>query len=307
MKQKQDLDYKQILAPYKELVDKELARLILDDDLPISGVLKESVSYSILNGGKRLRAILSLLSAEAVLKQREPMVFGSNPGAGLALAVELVHCGSLIHDDLPCMDDDDLRRGKATNHKVFGEANALLAGDFLMVYPLKVLADYTPMDYQRHLGSVQIEFLQAICDMIQGQALDLELSGHDDLKIDQVKKMDALKTGALLKASILLPAKLAGVSNEKLLALDLFATNLGLAFQIIDDVLDCSASTDQLGKTSQKDIKQNKHTYVKEYGVDKSKQIAWDLIDQAKQKILDSLIYADKLNLVADYVISRNN
>jgi len=307
MKQKQEVDYKQVLAPYKECVDKELARWILEGDFGLSGVLKEAVSYSILNGGKRLRAILSLLSAEAVLKQREPMSFSANPGAGLALAVELVHCGSLIHDDLPCMDDDDLRRGKATNHKVFGEANALLAGDFLMVYPLKVLADFTPPAYHNKLAPVQIEFLQAICAMIQGQAMDLELSQSQDLDIYEVKKMDALKTGALLKASITLPAKLAGVSLEKLEALDLFATNLGLAFQITDDVLDCSASTDQLGKTSQKDIKQNKHTYVKEYGIDKSKQIAWDLIDQAKQKILDSLIYADKLNLVADYVISRNN
>jgi geranylgeranyl diphosphate synthase type II len=307
MNQKLEVDYKQVLAPYKEIVDKELARLILENKFALTGILRDSVEYSILNGGKRLRAILSLISAEAVLKQREMMSFPANPGAGLALAIELVHCGSLIHDDLPCMDNDDLRRGKATNHKVFGDATALLAGDFLMVFPLKVLSDFTPPVYKSKISSVSLEFIEAISAMIHGQSLDLELSKASSLQISEVKKMDALKTGALLRASVVLPAKLAGVSEKKLQALEIYSTNLGLAFQIVDDILDCSATTAELGKTSQKDLQQNKHTYVKEYGIDKSKQIVRDLIDQAKQEVLDSLIYADKLNLVADYVISRNN
>lgn len=304
---KTKLDFKQIILPYKEDVEREIASFLLANQAALETQLRESVAYSVLNGGKRLRAILSLLTAEAVMRAEEKLPYHANPAGGLALAIELVHCGSLIHDDLPCMDDDDMRRGKATNHKVFGEATALLAGDFLMAYPIKALYDYSPVAVRPKLAEVQTEFVAAICKMIQGQALDLEFVNQERCDIEAIKHKDSLKTGALLKASITLAALLAGASEAKIQAFDFFASNLGQAFQIIDDVLDCTASTETMGKATGKDAGQNKHTYVKEYGIDQSKQIAQDLITAAKQKLLDTHVYADKLNLVADYVVSRNN
>lgn len=302
-------DIKSILKQYQSVIETELELLLKEpslNSLARSQAL-ESMRYSVMNGGKRLRAILALVTAEAVLKSETQINFKTNPASGFALAIELVHCGSLIHDDLPCMDDDDLRRGKPTNHKVYGEAIALLAGDTLLCYPLEVLLTKTPQAAHPQSNIVTLEFIQAIKDMIAGQALDLELPNKPDKTIEDLKYMQELKTGALLRASVRLAAILAEANEQQVIALDSYATKLGLAFQIADDILDYTASTEELGKTAGKDLKQNKFTFVQEHGLDSASKMALDLINSAKDDIDSVMIYTAKLNLIADYVISRNN
>lgn len=298
------INIKTLTKEYKPDFEKQLEVLVKDFE---DSKLNDSIKYSILNGGKRLRAILSLITAEAIKNSKDKIELSKNPALGLALSVELVHCGSLIHDDLPCMDNDDLRRGKPSNHKAFDEATALLAGDFLLCYPIEVLLSKTQNVDSFKLHQVSVEFSRAIRSMIAGQALDLELTGKEIHDIDLLKKMQALKTGALLKSSIRLAAIIADAKKEQIEALSFFADNLGLAFQIMDDILDQTASTEDLGKTAGKDLSQNKFTFVKEYGLEQAKLIATKLIEEAKDKILDIGIYPDKLLVVADYVISRNN
>ncbi len=302
-------DIKPILKQYQSVIESELELLLKEPALNHLAQSKtlEAIRYSVMNGGKRLRAILSLLTAEAILKSENQIDIKVNPGLGLALAIELVHCGSLIHDDLPCMDNDDLRRGKPTNHRVYGEAMALLAGDTLLCYPIEVLLNKTPASAQIKLKEITTEFIQAIRDMIAGQALDLELPLQEEKTIEDLKQMQALKTGALLRASVRLAAKLAGAAEAEIKALTSYAEKLGLAFQIADDVLDHTASTDQLGKTAGKDAEQNKFTYVQEYGIERASAMAKELIESAKADLDSIIIYADKLKLVADYVVYRNN
>jgi geranylgeranyl diphosphate synthase, type II len=298
------LNIKDLVKDYKSDIEKQLSLLLNELE---KSKLTESIKYSVLDGGKRLRAILALITAEAINNSKSKIELCKNPSLGLALAVELVHCGSLIHDDLPCMDNDDLRRGKPSNHKAFDEATALLAGDFLLCYPIEVLLSKTQDVDSFKLHQVSVEFSKAIRSMILGQEMDLELSDKETHDIDLLKKMQALKTGALLKASIRLSAIIADASKDQIEALSFFADNLGLAFQIMDDILDVTLSTKELGKTAGKDTEQNKFTFVKEYGVDRARVIAEKLILDAKSKILDIDIYPDKLLTVADYVVLRNN
>lgn len=299
------LDIKTLINEYKADFESELISVLENYDSP-NKALKESISYSVLNGGKRLRALLSLISAEAVMKSSAKISLKENPALGLALAIEMVHCGSLIHDDLPCMDDDDLRRGKPSNHKAFGEAVALLAGDFLIFYPVQVLADYS-LGFSENYSEVQADFIAAIRKMIFGQAQDLEFSKLEKVSMPEIKAMEALKTGALIQASICGAAKLAGASPKTLEALTKYSQNLGLAFQIIDDVLDEVSSSEELGKTVGKDAEQNKSTYVTEYGVEKAKEMANNLVDEAIEILDQADIFADKLKAVAGYVVSRTN
>ncbi len=295
---------KTMLQDYQKDLEKEFEDLFKNSKE--SSELLASIKYSVLNGGKRIRPILSLITAEAVLKKKEKLSLKENPGLGIALAVELVHCGSLIHDDLPCMDDDDLRRGKPSNHKKFGEATALLAGDFLMTFPHEVLLKKSTT--KEALLNASLKLNKAVQAMINGQALDIEYTDSPKtIDFEELLKMQEQKTGALLKASVEIAALLAGAKKKELEALTLYAENLGKAFQIADDILDVTASTEELGKTSGKDQEQNKLTYVKEFGLEKSKEIAHSLIFEAKCRIEEVEIYSEKLNLIADYVISRTN
>lgn len=318
---KQELDLKKILGSYQGDFEQELEDFF--GNLPkyfeesfklpkeLLKKLIESTKYSVLDGGKRIRPILSLITAEAIL-QKKDLQLKENPALGLALAIELIHCGSLIHDDLPCMDDDDLRRGRASNHKKFGEATALLAGDLLMTLPnivfLKLANNHIDAST---LNKASLKLNQAINGMIFGQAIDIELTDNHEEHKDSIEEdlatMDSLKTGALLKASVEIAAILAGASEEQEKALTKYAENLGLAFQIADDVLDHTSSSEEMGKTIGKDEEQNKFTYVNKFGLEKSKKIAQKLIREAKNEIETIGIYPDKLNLVADYVISRTN
>ena len=221
------------------------------------------------------------------------------------MAVELVHSGSLIHDDLPCMDDDDLRRGKPSNHKVYGEDNALLAGDFLLVHPLLVLNNLN-LKAETKL-EIMNNFNLAIQEMIIGQSLDLALGKEEDQDFSMTKRMQELKTGALIRLSVVEAARAAGASPDQLAALETYSKNLGLAFQVVDDILDQTASTEDLGKTAGKDEVQNKQTYVKKLGLEGARSFAQDLITEAKQVLENKQLFTDKLFTVADYVILRKN
>jgi geranylgeranyl diphosphate synthase type II len=298
--------------------------------------LFSAISYAYANGGKRLRPVLALLTAEAIIQgshNAENAEIGvrqqcHNPAMGLALAIELIHCGSLVHDDLPCMDNDDLRRGKPTNHIVYGEDIALLAGDFLLVNPISVFIEYSKdvlgLDDSLIL-KVVANLTLAVQQMIVGQAMDLELARLNfqfKTEEDEVRQQDSVlrleyfeksrlmqefKTGALLSASIVNGAILAGANTSQLKALERYATNLGLAFQIVDDVLDYTSTPEQMGKQTQKDAEQNKLTYVDLYGIDGAMAKASELITEAKEILSATQIYSDKLKLVADYVLHRNN
>jgi geranylgeranyl diphosphate synthase type II len=297
--------------------------------------LFSAISYAYANGGKRLRPVLALLTAEAVMQGSQNAEIGvreqcHNPAMGLALAIELIHCGSLVHDDLPCMDNDDLRRGKPTNHVVYGEDIALLVGDFLLVNPISVFIEYSKdvlgLDDSLIL-KVLANLTLAVQQMIVGQAMDLELARLNlQLKTeeDEVRQQDTVqrsrleyfeksrlmqefKTGALLSASIVNGAILAGADTNQLKALEKYAANLGLAFQIVDDVLDHTATPEQMGKQTQKDAEQNKLTYVDLYGIEGARAKASELITEAKEILSATQIYSDKLKLVADYVLHRNN
>lgn len=294
------LDLKKIITDYKSELDLELSKLLKDptlDNFKSSELLK-SIQYSVNNGGKRLRPILSLLTAEAILAKE--ITVKDSPVLKLALAIELVHCGSLIHDDLPCMDNDNLRRGLPTNHKVFGEAMALLAGDSLLVYPIQVLLSASPKP------QIVIDFIEAINNMIAGQAMDLELPLKKSKSYAELQLMQELKTGALLQASVVLAATMVNASQKQVEALEAYANKIGLAFQITDDILDATASTKDLGKTAGKDQEQNKFTYVKEHGLKKAGIMALELINKAKED-LAPIPNSSKLKALADYVVSRQH
>lgn len=307
---------KTITTPYKLALENEFEKLFneIEQGNILSQELLQSVKYSVLDAGKRIRPILSLITAEAIINNtsspQKAVEVKDNPALGLALAIELVHCGSLIHDDLPCMDDDDLRRGKASNHKEFGEATALLAGDFLMTFPLEVFIKKTQglfKDNKTLLTSTQ-KLIEAINKMINGQSLDMEFSSNGNkISVEQVQIMQSQKTGALLEASIEIAAILAGATDQQVKNLRNYAKNLGLAFQITDDILDCVSNSEELGKTTGKDLEQNKFTYVKHYGLEKSKEIAENLIKEANAQIETIGISPAKLSLIAQYVILRTN
>jgi geranylgeranyl pyrophosphate synthase len=297
---------KDLVSEYKSFIDQGLEDLLIEHPLKEYSVSKmqDCVSYSVSNGGKRLRAILAMITAEAVM-QKQISLEKKNPAYALALAVELVHSGSLIHDDLPCMDDDDLRRSKPSNHKVYGEDNALLAGDFLLVYPLQVL-NKLELEASTKLEIIN-NFNLAIQEMIIGQSLDLSLSKEKDPDYMMTQRMQELKTGALIKLSVVEAGRTAGANKEQIAALEKYARNIGLAFQVVDDILDQTVSTKELGKTAGKDEVQNKQTYVKKLGLEGAKSFAQELICEAKEVLEDKKLFTDKLFTVADYVFLRKN
>ncbi len=314
------LETKTLLAEYKNSIDQAL-RDLLDKltesdyaDLQSRASLRllDALRYSVEDAGKRIRPILSLITAEAVLGSSQRLDLKDNLATPIALAIELVHCGSLIHDDLPCMDNDDLRRGKATNHRKFDEATALLAGDLLLALPVRILLsegrDYG-IDSWR-LSRAALKFTEAISSMICGQALDMDISLNriqgEDLNIDTLTLMQRCKTGALLGAAAEIAALLAGADEDCCRIFNNFAHKLGLAFQIADDVLDATSSTEVLGKNTQKDLGQNKLTFVKLYGIESARALAAELIIEAKQEIRQTSLSTDKLEMLADYVISRS-
>jgi geranylgeranyl diphosphate synthase type II len=262
--------------------------------------LHKAMRYSLFAGGKRLRPILCLAAAESV---------GGKPLAAmpLACALECVHTYSLIHDDLPCMDDDDLRRGMPTSHKVFGEGIAVLAGDALLTYAFQLAAQtkpnkrFTAADYLAELATGS-----GNQGMMAGQIVDLEGEGKK-LTPKQLKYIHEKKTAALIVTSIRLGAMSAGAVAGQLTTLTKFGEALGLAFQVIDDILDLTQTSEQLGKSAGKDLKAQKATYPAILGMEKAQAEAARLTKLAKTTIKSLGPKAAPLQAIAEYLLGRKS
>ena len=265
--------------------------------------LDEAMRYAVLDGGKRLRPLLVLAACEAV---------GGDPQAALraACAVELIHAYSLVHDDLPCMDNDVLRRGKPTAHVQFGQASALLAGDALQALAFALLTpDDSPADaavQARHCAL--LARAAGVFGMAGGQAIDLASVGQD-LDEDQLRLMHSLKTGALLQCSVMMGAACAGAyTAPAAAALSRYGGAIGLAFQVVDDILDVTAESQVLGKTAGKDAMARKPTYVSVLGLERSRAYASQLLDEAHAALRESgLTDTRALAALANIVVARQS
>jgi len=303
-----DLDAAQILREDSSLVEEHLQRVLgLYADAPEG--LVEAIRYSLMGGGKRLRPALVIEAARAVEKVRagpssQPVNGALSQGVyAAACAVELIHTFSLVHDDLPAMDDDDLRRGRPTNHKVFGEAMAILAGDAMVTMAFELLAGL-PGDLAGRLAA-ELARASGPMGMIGGQVMDME-GEKRRLTLEQLKALHARKTGALLTASCRMGAIAAGASDGILAAMTAYGQCLGLAFQIVDDLLDATGSAEELGKATNKDAARGKNTYPLLMGIEKSRREAQDQLASALRAIEPLGIAGGRLRSLAEFVVVRN-
>lgn len=261
--------------------------------------LIEAIRYSLDAGGKRLRPVLILETFQLI---NNP---DTNPKDALtsAASIELIHTFSLVHDDLPAMDNDDFRRGKPTNHKVFGEALAILAGDAMMSLAFEWIARYVQPDLVPGLIH-ELARASGPSGMIGGQVLDIE-NEHRPLTFEQLKQVHRLKTGALLTASCRMGALCARATDAQLQAVTSFGQHLGLAFQIMDDILDQTSTLQQLGKTTQKDAFRGKNTYPALLGLDAAQQEAEQQIELAIRSLSPFGTQAQRLQTLARFVTDR--
>ncbi len=264
-------------------------------------VLHRAMRYSLFAGGKRLRPALCIAAGELFDAAEEELL-------PVACALEMIHTYSLVHDDLPAMDDDDLRRGRPTCHKAFGEATAILAGDALLTLAFQVLAEAGVDDENR---ARRIRVISEIAraagtpgGMVAGQVLDLAAEGRD-VAADELDRLHAAKTGALLTASVVTGAITGGADGASVAALGRYGAALGLAFQIADDVLDVTATAGELGKTPGKDTAARKATYPALYGIDGSQARARELVDEALGAIERFGLRAEPLRSIACFVVER--
>ena len=263
----------------KETVNKYLDIYLKPDDMTEPKIIWDAMRYSVLAEGKRLRPILLLETAKQCAKSngREINIENYMPAA---CALEMIHAQSLIHDDLPCMDDDDFRRGNPTNHKVFGEANAVLAGDALISYAVSTIIKYLKCESDIKIRVID-EIMKAagVYGIIAGQVVDIDSEGKD-ISEETLNFIHKYKTAAMFKASIRCGGILGGADNIKLRNLTKFSEIYGLAFQIKDDLLDVTATLEDLGKTPGKDEAADKATYVKLYGYNEAKEKLNSLCDE---------------------------
>ena len=299
--QKSDKDF-DLAAYLKE--KQQIVEDALEKSLPIAQPEKiyQAMRYSLLAGGKRLRPILCLASCELI---------GGDLAIALptACALEMIHTMSLIHDDLPAMDNDDYRRGKLTNHKVYGENIAILAGDGLLAYAFEYVGLETKDVPAQRVLEVITRLGRTVggTGLVGGQVLDLESEGKPDITTEALTEIHTRKTGALLETSVVSGAILAGASSEDLQRLSTYAQNIGLAFQIVDDILDITATKEELGKTAGKDLQAEKATYPKLWGIEASREQARQMIDKAIGQLS---VYGEKaqaLRAIALYIIERKN
>ncbi len=293
-----NFNLEEFLAEKKILIENHL-KAVLAPKEPATQ-LWQAMEYSSLNGGKRLRGILCLTAADAIQMGMSSTIIP------LAAAIECIHTMSLIHDDLPCMDNDDLRRGKATCHVKFNEETALIAGDALLIEGLNLLSKV-------ELPSPKIvEIIQVVTSavgaygMTGGQMIDLENTNKNGVTLDELEKMHEMKTGAFLKASVLVGAIAAGANDSQVKALSKYSENIGLAFQIIDDILDLKSDSATLGKTVGKDEEQKKATYPRLLGFEVAEQKAYELVKEAKESLQNAHINSTQLCKIAEYIIERN-
>lgn len=294
-------DLKTYLAQQRALVDAALERFLPPEDAPPFSIHR-AMRYSVMAGGKRLRPILVIAGAEAV-GGRSEMVLPA------ACALELIHTYSLIHDDLPAMDDDDYRRGRLTNHKVFGEALAILAGDALLTLAFQLVADNAAQASDPGvIGAVVTELATAAGTrgMVGGQVVDIESEGKA-ITAETLDYIHTHKTAALIRASLRVGAMLAGATPEALRAITAAGASLGLAFQIVDDILDVEGSLEELGKTAGSDQRKQKATYPALHGLPDSRKRARALIDEAKDALKPLGPRAETIRALADFVLERRS
>jgi geranylgeranyl pyrophosphate synthase len=284
---------------------------------PVSpAVVAEAMRYSVFAGGKRLRPCLTIAAAEAV-----DSVGARRSGSPLALpaacAIEMLHTYSLIHDDLPAMDNDTLRRGRATLHVVHGEGIAILAGDGLHAEAFTLLAR-EPADADAEISRRKLEVLRVIgtaagpAGMVGGQAIDLVAAGQTPaprvtLDAEALQQMHARKTGALIRAAAVSGAIMAGGSPPQVAAADAFAIEIGLAFQIVDDILDVEGDAASLGKSAGKDAAGDKPTYPRLFGLERSRQLADECLVRAHRALRDGGLSDSHLPAIAEWVVTRKN
>ena len=295
-------DLETYLKDRRVLVDAALDRFLPSEDTPPPSV-HSAMRYSVLAGGKRLRPILVIAGAELV---------GAQPNLVMptACALELIHTYSLIHDDLPAMDDDDYRRGRLTNHKVFGDAIAILAGDALLTCAFQLVAQNAALSGvdATVVCGVVAEIAQAAgtLGMVGGQVVDIESEGKT-VTPDQLEYIHIHKTAALLRASLSVGARLGGADAAALAAVREAGESLGLAFQIVDDILDVEGSLETLGKTAGSDERKQKVTYPALHGIEASRREARRLIERTKSRLVVFGARSAPLCALADFVVERKS
>lgn len=290
-----------ILNEYTKKFNNDLEKYFPQSNKP-EHLAVNAMRYSMMNGGKRLRPFLLHETAS---------LFGVdyNKALPVAASLEMLHTYSLIHDDLPAMDNDDLRRGKPTCHKAYDEATAILAGDGLLTYAFEVLNTADISDSQKvELTLLLAKSAGAFNGMITGQVLDLYTDSHQNIPNPEeiIKHTEELKTGCLLRYPCEAGAILGGATPTQKATLIKFSRNIGIAFQITDDILDIEGDEKLVGKTLKKDIKQHKLNFVSIYGVEKAKIIAKDLIDEAKE-LISQFQGTERLRMLSSYFLTRNH
>ncbi|MCL1980218.1 MAG: polyprenyl synthetase family protein [Proteobacteria bacterium] len=296
------MEIRTYLDEQRHKIEERLAALMLEPIGPFAQHI-EAMRYSLFAGGKRIRPILCLAGAAAV-DSGEPTRQRALP---VACALECIHTYSLIHDDLPAMDDDDLRRGKPTNHTIFGEAGAILAGDGLLTFAFELLSGVTSAAIP---DPTRIRIIQTIAHaagplgMVGGQSLDMMYEGQQ-VGYEELRRIHRSKTGALITASVACGAMVAGASGDQEAALKTYGNHVGLAFQIVDDLLDVEATTAELGKPAGSDLMADKVTYPSLFGAETSRTMAREAVQEAIASLTPFDHQADPLRALARYIVDR--
>ncbi|WP_374723467.1 polyprenyl synthetase family protein [Calidifontibacillus erzurumensis] len=289
---------KNYLFEKKQWIDQNLPLYIEKIEAP--DILKESMIYSLEAGGKRIRPILLFATINA-------LGMDEKKGLDVACALEMIHTYSLIHDDLPSMDDDDLRRGKPTNHKVYGEAIAILAGDGLLTHSFEVIAESQELADEMKVKIIsQLAKAAGPAGMVGGQVADL-LGENKTLTVEELEYIHEHKTGKLLRFAVVAGAIIAGASPEQLRCLDLFAKHLGLAFQIKDDILDIEGNVEQIGKPVGSDEGKAKSTYPKLLSLEGAKKMCNEQLELAKYWLDQANVEKELLLEIADFIVKRDH
>jgi geranylgeranyl diphosphate synthase, type II len=290
------------LEQKRDTVDRFLERVVPDRTVS-PAALHDAMRYSLFAGGKRVRPVLAMAAAEAI---------GDPPPAivGVASSLELIHTYSLIHDDLPAMDNDDYRRGKLTNHKVYGEALAILAGDALLTLAFELCARRDLMDGLDAARQVQVMHELAMGSghrgMVGGQVLDIQAE-NQDIDLPALQTIHMHKTGMLIRAAVRMGAIVSSADSRQLQQLTAYAEDIGLAFQIADDVLNVTGTREELGKNAMTDAQRGKKTYPTFYGVEGARALAEECVKRAIGRLGTFDAKADALRGIAEYITARKN
>ncbi len=291
--------YKDIMAGYIAAIEKNIRKYTEDNSgNAAQNRLTEAMRYSLEAGGKRVRPVL-VTEFCRLCGGTEAM------SAAPAAAIEMIHTASLIHDDLPAMDDDDFRRGRPSCHKAYTEAEAILAGDALMILPFQIIAEDSALDGDKKARIISdLAAATAVTGMIGGQVIDIDNETRDDVDEANLRYMYSLKTGALIRTACRMGCIAAGASGEKIKLADEYAKKIGLAFQIIDDILDVTSTTEELGKPVGSDEENNKTTFVTVMGIEKAKEEA-DMLTGEAMALLENFDGSDFLKALTMELLDR--